>query len=46
METTQGGPLVQRVVWVGIVANLALALPTLLAPERMIALTGLPDGPP
>lgn len=30
-----------RVVWVGIVANLALAVPTLLAPERMLSLTGL-----
>ena len=27
-----------RVVWLGIVANLALAIPTLLVPERLIAM--------
>jgi hypothetical protein len=31
-----------RVVWIGIVANLALAVPSLVAPERMVTLTGLP----
>lgn len=31
-----------RVVWVGIAANLALALPTLLVPARMLALSRLP----
>ena len=31
-----------RVTWLGIVANLGLSLPTLFAPERMVALTGLP----
>ena len=35
-----------RVVWVGIAANLALAVPSLLAPERMLALTGLPRAAP
>lgn len=36
----------RRVLWIGIAANLCLALPTLLAPERMIALSGLPPATP
>jgi hypothetical protein len=32
----------KRVMWLGIVANFALAVPTLLAPERMIEFVGLP----
>ena len=35
-----------RVVWLGIAANAALAVPTLAAPARMIALTGLPPATP
>ena len=35
-----------RVTWLGIVANLALALPTLFVPERMVAITGLPTPDP
>ena len=35
-----------RVTWLGIVANLGLALPTLFAPARMAALTGLPTPEP
>ena len=31
-----------RVVWLGIAANLALALPTLLMPARMLAFSNLP----
>lgn len=31
-----------RVVWIGIAANLALALPTLLVPERMLTSVDLP----
>jgi hypothetical protein len=31
-----------RVVWLGILANLALAIPTLIIPDRMLVLTGLP----
>ena len=31
-----------RVVWLGIAANLALSLPTLLVPERMLMTVGLP----
>jgi hypothetical protein len=36
----------QRVVWIGIVANLALAVPTLLAPGPMMALAGVPPATP
>ena len=36
----------KRVLWIGIVANLALAIPTLLAPERLIDLIGLPPAAP
>jgi hypothetical protein len=36
----------KRVLWVGIVANLALAVPTLLAPEWVIELSGLPPATP
>ena len=35
-----------RVMWVGIFANLALAVPTLLFPERMLEWTGLPLATP
>jgi len=36
----------RRVMWLGILANLALAIPTILMPERMIELTGLPPAAP
>lgn len=36
----------QRVTWLGIVANLALAIPTVIAPERMLALFGYPAATP
>ena len=35
-----------RVMWVGIVANLALAVPTLLFPQRMLEWTNLPSAMP
>jgi hypothetical protein len=35
-----------RVVWLGIVANLALAVPTLFAPARMMVLIGFPVAEP
>lgn len=35
-----------RVVWVGIVANGALAIPTLLAPARMLVFSGFPSAEP
>ena len=36
----------RRVTWLGIVANMALAIPTMLAPERMIEFVGLPAATP
>jgi len=36
----------KRVLWCGIVANLALAIPTLLAPEQLMALSGFPPASP
>lgn len=40
------GTWFKRVMWLGILANGALALPTLVAPAQMIALTGLPPASP
>ena len=36
----------ERVMWVGICANVALSLPTLLWPAEMLALSRLPDAIP
>jgi hypothetical protein len=35
-----------RVVWLGIVCNLALAVPTLVAPEQTMMRTGMPPASP
>lgn len=35
-----------RATWVGVLANLALAVPTLIAPERMMAFAGVPPASP
>jgi hypothetical protein len=35
-----------RVVWIGIFANFALAVPTLIVPERLIAMANLPSASP
>jgi len=35
-----------RVVWLGIICNLVLALPTLVAPEQTMMLTGMPPASP
>jgi hypothetical protein len=35
-----------RVVWVGIICNLALAVPTLVAPEQTMTLTRMPPASP
>ena len=40
------GTWFKRVTWLGIAANGALALPTLVAPERMIALSNFPPATP
>ena len=42
MRTDTARRWFRRVVWLGIAANLALGVPTLLAPARMLAMTGLP----
>jgi hypothetical protein len=44
MGVTSGGAIrwFSRVVWVGIAANLALAVPTLVAPARMLTFSNLP----
>ena len=36
----------RRVLWLGIVANIALAIPTLAAPEMMMAFSRLPPATP
>ena len=35
-----------RVTWIGVAANLALAVPTLIAPERMAAFARVPEPDP
>src|ERR1700722_10617919 len=35
-----------RVVWLGIIANFALALPTLFLPDEMLAMYSLPSASP
>jgi hypothetical protein len=46
IATTSAGRWFRRVVWLGIVANLALALPTIAAPDQVVALSGLPTVTP
>ena len=46
IHASQSARWFRRVTWVGIAANLVLATPTLLVPERMLALTGLPTAAP
>jgi hypothetical protein len=36
----------RRVLWLGIIANMGLAVPTLVAPERTMALSGVPIAVP
>jgi hypothetical protein len=40
------GTWFKRVLWLGILANFGLAVPTLVAPGRMIELIGLPPATP
>jgi hypothetical protein len=42
IKDTTAGRWFRRVLWLGIAANMALSVPTLLVPERMLALTSLP----
>jgi hypothetical protein len=46
IQPSQSARWFSRVTWVGVAANLALATPTLLVPQRMLALTGLPTASP
>ena len=43
---TTAGRWFRRVVWLGIFANLALAIPTLAAPDQIVALSRLPTVTP
>ena len=40
------GTWFKRVLWLGILSNFALAVPTLVAPGRMVELTGIPPASP
>jgi hypothetical protein len=46
INDTTAGRWLKRVIWLGIFANLALALPTLAAPDFMIDRVGLPTATP
>ena len=46
INATAAGRWFKRVVWIGIAANIALALPTIAAPAQMLALSGLPTATP
>jgi hypothetical protein len=46
IATTSAGRWFSRVVWLGIFANLALAIPTLAAPDQVVALSRLPTVTP
>jgi hypothetical protein len=46
MQTASALRWFQRVLWLGIAANVALAVPTLVATERLIAFAGLPPATP
>lgn len=46
VNASAAGRWFKRVVWVGIVANLALALPTIAAPAQMLAMSGFPTATP
>jgi hypothetical protein len=45
-DTNRAAVWFSRVMWLGIVANLALAIPTIVVPETMLNLTGLPAASP
>jgi len=46
INDTTAGVWFKRVMWLGILANLALALPTIAAPDFMIDRVGLPTATP
>ena len=46
LNSLQAGRWFKRVLWLGIIANCALAVPTMFAPARMLELTSLPMATP
>lgn len=46
LNAQTAGRWFKRVLWIGILANFGLAVPTLAAPARMLALSGLPEATP
>jgi len=46
LNAQAAGRWFKRVLWIGILANFGLAIPTLVAPARMLALSGLPEATP
>ena len=46
IAATTSGRWFSRIVWVGIVANLALALPSIAAPDQLVEMSGIPTVTP
>jgi hypothetical protein len=46
INATTAGRWFKRVMWLGVFANLALALPTIAAPDMMIQMIGFPTATP
>ncbi len=46
IANTSAGRWFTRVLWIGILANIALAMPALLAPSLMLDLSGFPQATP
>src|SRR5215510_8667099 len=46
IKSTTAGKWFMRVMWLGILTNLGLAVPTMLMPARMLALNSLPPATP
>ena len=46
INDTTPGRWFRRVMWLGILANLALALPTIAAPDMLIEMSGFPTATP
>jgi len=46
LDTSTAGRWFKRVLWLGILSNLALAIPTVAAPAQMLVFSRLPDASP
>jgi hypothetical protein len=46
IKDTTAGRWFRRVLWVGILSNLALSVPTLIAPARLLELSSFPPASP